>query len=62
MKARDVIKCIKRHGWSLKRVRGSHNHFMHSKMNGLVTVPFHGSKDLHPNIVNSISKMTGISF
>lgn len=62
MKASEVIKLIKNCGWKLNRTKGSHKHFKHPSLKGLVTVPAHGSRDLHPNILNSISKMTGLSF
>lgn len=57
----DAIRYIKRHGWKLVRIRGSHNHFKHPTIKGLVTIPLHGSKNLHPNILNSISRTTGLT-
>ena len=60
MNAMQVKKTLKNHGWVLVRVKGSHHHFKHPSIRNLVTLPFHGSKDLTQNILNSISKMSGI--
>lgn len=58
----DVIKIVKRHGWVLNRVKGSHYHFKNSAVEGLITIPFHRKKSLHPGILRNISRSTGISF
>lgn len=59
MNAIQIIKTIKKDGWFLVRVVGSHHHFKHNSMPGLVTVPVHGKTDLHPAIVNNIFKVVG---
>lgn len=62
MKALKIIKVLKKHGWVLSRTKGSHLHFHHPEVKQLVTLPFHGSKDLSLNILSSISKTSGILF
>lgn len=59
MKSGQVIKMLKKDGWKLVRVRGSHNHFQHPDKPGIVTVP-HPKKDLPAGTVNSILKQAGL--
>ncbi|WP_201543957.1 type II toxin-antitoxin system HicA family toxin [Psychrobacter immobilis] len=61
MKALKIIRILKKNGWILSRTNGSHLHFRHPEITQLVTLPFHGSKDLSLNILNSISKASGVS-
>lgn len=56
MKAREIIRIIEKDGWRLERQTGSHMHYFHPVKPGIVTVPFHGSKDLPKYIVASIFK------
>ena len=60
MKASEVIRIIKEHGWYLKEQKGSHQQFIHPVKQGKVTVPFHGSKDISPGTVAGIFKQAGI--
>lgn len=62
MNANQVIKIIKKNGWKLVRVVGSHHHFKHTTIKGLVTLPVHGKADLHPAIINNLEKITQCSF
>ena len=47
-------------GWSLARIRGSHQQFKHSTKPGLVTVAGHPSDELAPGTLNSILKQAGL--
>jgi predicted RNA binding protein YcfA (HicA-like mRNA interferase family) len=38
MKISEIILLLERDGWKLKRVSGSHRHFVHPAKPGLVTV------------------------
>lgn len=60
MKAREIIRLIEQDGWKLVRQTGSHMHFKHPEKPGLVTVPYHGSKDLAKVNVASILKQAGL--
>jgi predicted RNA binding protein YcfA (HicA-like mRNA interferase family) len=51
---------IEKDGWKLVRQSGSHMQFRHEVKTGLVTVPFHGSKDLSKLDVHSILKQAGL--
>lgn len=57
MKGKDLITLLKKEGWTVVRIRGSH----HSLRNGVktVTVPVHG-KDLPIGLLNAILKETGL--
>ncbi len=57
--SREVIKILQENGWTLKRIEGSHHHFVHEKQKGVVTIP-HPKKDIHPKTLMSILKQAGI--
>ncbi len=55
----DVIRALRREGWELVRVKGSHHHFQHPTKPGTVTVP-HPKKDVSIKTRRSIEKAAGI--
>jgi len=59
MRSADVIAAIEAAGWRLRRVTGSHHHFVHPARPGLVTVP-HPVKDLKIGTLKSIEKQAGV--
>lgn len=59
MSTNDLIKILKKDGWYLERVVGSHHHFKHKSKKGTVTVP-HPRKDLPQGTLNSILKQAGL--
>lgn len=59
MTSADVIRALKKAGWTLASVKGSHHHFAHETLPGRVTVP-HPKKDLPVGTVKSIEKQAGI--
>lgn len=59
MNSADLIRQLKKAGWRLDRVRGSHHVFTHSERGGHVTVP-HPKKDLGKGLVAAIRKQAGI--
>ena len=60
MKIRDMLKLLKEDGWYLVSQKGSHRQFKHPSKPGRVTVAGHPSKDLHPEILDSILKQAGL--
>lgn len=51
--AKDIIKLLEKKGFILSRQSGSHMIYRNDE--GIrVTVPYHGSKILHPKIVKQI--------
>jgi predicted RNA binding protein YcfA (HicA-like mRNA interferase family) len=55
----DLVKLIKKAGWQLNRVSGSHHVFTHPQRAGIVVVP-HPKKDLGKGLVKAISQQAGI--
>jgi len=60
--AHDVIKFLKKQGFTLHRSSGSHFHYKKSLANQhfLVTVAYHGNKDIPIGTINSIVRQSGI--
>jgi predicted RNA binding protein YcfA (HicA-like mRNA interferase family) len=58
MTGRELIKLLRKHGWQLDRVSGSH-HIL-KKNTKTLTVPVHGKKDLPKGTLNRILKEAGI--
>lgn len=59
MSSKDLMKLLKKDGWYLDRVNGSHYHFKHPSKKGLVTLP-HPRKDLPVKTIESIFKQAGL--
>lgn len=59
MTSKDLFKILKKDGWVLKAVVGSHYQFVHPTKLGKVTVP-HPRKDLPSKTVTSILKQAGL--
>lgn len=59
LNSKKIIKILKADGWVLKRIKGSHHHFMHSTKPGLVTVP-HPEAELPIKTIASILRQAGL--
>lgn len=59
MNSAEVINALKRSGWQLDRVRGSHHIFKNPNKPGHVTVP-HPRKDLTMRTLKSIELQSGL--
>ena len=57
MKGAEFVKMLKKNGWTLDRVHGSH-HIM-KKGDQTLSVPVHGT-DLKPGILNALMKAAGL--
>ena len=58
--AKEIISVLEKSGFVLSRQSGSHKIYKH--LNGKrTTVPFHGSKILHPKVLKSILKDADIN-
>jgi len=58
MTGKDLIKLLKKHGWELDRVSGSHHVLI--KGNKTLTVPVHGKKDLKKGTLEALLKQGGL--
>jgi predicted RNA binding protein YcfA (HicA-like mRNA interferase family) len=59
MTSSDLIRALKRAGWRLVRVKGSHHVFTHPVRAGIVVVP-HPKKDLGIGLVTVVLRQAGI--
>lgn len=60
MKAKEIIKILKKDGWYEVAQKGSHKQFKHRNKKGRVTVPYHNDIDLGIYIIKSIEKQANI--
>jgi len=60
MKIRDVLKDLRRDGWKLRVMEGSHRQFVHPTKPGKVTVAGHPAAELDPKTKKSIMKQAGL--
>ncbi len=58
--AAELITVIEKIGFSLSRQSGSHKIFKNSESKR-ITIPYHTGKTLHPKILSSILKDTGLT-
>ncbi|WP_337997410.1 type II toxin-antitoxin system HicA family toxin [Oleispirillum naphthae] len=59
MDSRDVIKALEAGGWLLKRITGSHHHYIHPEKPGLTTVP-HPKRDMPQGTLRAIERQSGL--
>ena len=59
MTGKELVKLLKKKGWVLDRITGSH-HIMIKEGKRAVPVPVHGKRDLPKGLLNAIIKQTGI--
>ena len=58
MSGKEVVKFLKKHGWKVLRIQGSH---VRLGKDGLRTsVPVHGSRDLGKGLLAEIARQTGV--
>jgi predicted RNA binding protein YcfA (HicA-like mRNA interferase family) len=61
MKASDFVKLIEKQGWVFEREgKGSHIIYKHKNEKHIISVPFHGSKDIPKGLLNKLKKQAGI--
>lgn len=59
MNSKDIVKRLRKAGWILENVRGSHNKFKNPETGNVVIVP-HPKKDLPAGTVHAIFKQAGL--
>jgi predicted RNA binding protein YcfA (HicA-like mRNA interferase family) len=60
LKPREVIAILEKLGFAEVRQRGSHKQFRHADRRG-TTVPFHGSRDISPQLLRQIAADIGLT-
>jgi predicted RNA binding protein YcfA (HicA-like mRNA interferase family) len=58
---KQVIAALKKEGWYVKRVRGSHHVRRHPSIPDAIPVPVHGSRPLKRGRLASILRTAGLS-
>jgi predicted RNA binding protein YcfA (HicA-like mRNA interferase family) len=58
MNSREIVKRLKKDGWELVHIKGSHHQFKHPQKGGRVTVP-HPKRDLPVGTLKSIFRQAG---
>ena len=58
MTGKELLDLLRRNGWVLDRIRGSH-HIM-IKGDRTISVPVHGSRDLPKGLVKALFKQGGL--
>lgn len=56
---KELLKVLKKDGWYVDRIRGSHHMLKHTSKVGRVTVPVY-KEDLKPKTLHTILKQAGI--
>ena len=59
MKAKELLKILKKEGWKIGRVTGSH-HIMVKEGKRPIPIPVHGSKDVKKGLLSAIFRQAGI--
>lgn len=57
MKDKDLLKLLKKHGWNIVRINGSHH--VLQKDGQTTVIPIHG-RDVPTGLLNNILKETGL--
>lgn len=58
--AKEIESIIRKDGWYLTRICGSHYHYKHPNKTGTVRIPFHAGKTLKPGTLHEIFKSAQI--
>ncbi len=54
MSGKELVRLLKKHGWSLDRTHGSHYIMMRNEKT--LSVPVHGNRDLPKGLLEAILK------
>ncbi|MFI5361497.1 MAG: type II toxin-antitoxin system HicA family toxin [Elusimicrobiota bacterium] len=60
LKAREIVRILRRHGFRLAATKGSHQKWRNDATEKQVIVPFHQGKDLPLGTLKSILEGSGI--
>ena len=58
---KDLCKELERHGWTLRRVHGSHHIYGWPGSIVRLSVPIHGNKPLKRGLLSHLLKMAGLT-
>jgi len=52
---------LERHGWGLKRVKGSHHIYGKPGVQDIISVPVHGNQSLKTGLLFNVMKLAGLT-
>ena len=58
---KELAKALKRHGWTLLRVQGSHHIYGKAGSEVRLSVPIHGNQALKLGLLRHLLKMAGLT-
>jgi predicted RNA binding protein YcfA (HicA-like mRNA interferase family) len=58
---KQFCRILERHGWQLRRIRGSHHVYTRPGIDLILTVPVHGNRDLKVGLLASLLKQAGLT-
>ncbi len=57
---KEMCRLLEQHGWTLRRINGSHHIYGKPGERWIITVPVHRNQSLKPGLCRAILKMAGI--
>ncbi len=58
---REFARLLRRHGWTLLRIQGSHHIYGKEGNVARISIPIHGSKSLKTGLLKHLLKAAGLS-
>lgn len=58
---RQLCAILESHGWTLRRIQGSHHIYGKSGSDHRLSVPVHGNRDLKSGLQRHLLKLAGIA-
>jgi predicted RNA binding protein YcfA (HicA-like mRNA interferase family) len=58
---REFARVVERHGWTLRRITGSHHIYARSGSPVRLSIPIHGNKPLKTGLLKSLMKSAGLT-
>jgi predicted RNA binding protein YcfA (HicA-like mRNA interferase family) len=60
MNGKEIVARLKKEGWVLIRINGSHHIMKNVETNKKIPIPVHGAKDIEIGLLKAIEKQTGV--
>jgi len=61
LNGKQMIDLLKKHGWEIDRIQGSHYILMKEGSDAAISVPVHGKRELKPGVQYGILKDAGLA-
>ena len=58
---KELCRVLEKHGWTLKRIQGSHHIYAKPKNPIIISVPVHGNQSLKTGLRNHLLKLAGLT-